>query len=358
MFAPGMMSISDGITLSVLQDDDLQSKLKEITQFLTDRGLNIDVQVKTFILAYNQEDNQIVGCAGLDKNVVKCVCVDEQFRGSGLSVKIGTEVIKRGLSEGYDDLFLYTKYKNLKLFRGWGFTPLVELPDVVAFMNYNSQKFRDYLEGLQTLKKNGSRIGSVVMNANPFTNGHRYLVEQASKNCDWVHVFLVREDVSLFSYKTRLELVREGLADINNVTVHEGSDYIISHATFPQYFLKNDYDVNTQASAIDALMFRRYIAPALNISVRYVGTEPLDKTTARYNLVLKKFLNTYPYNAKPIELKELERLKYRGVVVSASRVRRLMEARNYEGIKDLVPESTFVFIKNASDNCQKKKETL
>ncbi|EFA28598.1 ABC transporter, ATP-binding protein, partial [Haemophilus influenzae HK1212] len=38
--------------------------------------------------------------------------------------------------------------------------------------------------------------GSIVMNANPFTLGHRYLIEQALQQCDHLHLFIVGEDAS------------------------------------------------------------------------------------------------------------------------------------------------------------------
>lgn len=46
-----------------------------------------------------------------------------------------------------------------------------------------------------------------MMNANPFTNGHRYLIQQAAAQCDWLHLFLVKEDSSRFPYEDRLDLV-------------------------------------------------------------------------------------------------------------------------------------------------------
>jgi [citrate (pro-3S)-lyase] ligase len=38
------------------------------------------------------------------------------------------------------------------------------------------------------------------MNANPFTLGHRHLVEQAAARCDALHLFVVREDASFFPF--------------------------------------------------------------------------------------------------------------------------------------------------------------
>ncbi len=88
------------------------------------------------------------------------------------------------------------------------------------------------------------------MNANPFTLGHRHLVEQAAAQCDALHLFVVREDASFFPFSARLEMVRAGVAHLPNVVVHEGSQYIISRATFPAYFLKETGKVQQAWSEI------------------------------------------------------------------------------------------------------------
>ena len=42
------------------------------------------------------------------------------------------------------------------------------------------------------------KFGAVVMNCNPLTLGHRYLIEQALKQCDYLMIFVVQEDKSFF----------------------------------------------------------------------------------------------------------------------------------------------------------------
>lgn len=356
MLSLATRSLFTDAKLRVVNGMDLKFLWLDIERFLLENELKIDRAIKKFVLATSLDDGRIVASAGLDENVIKCVCVDKKYRGTELSLKVGTEIVKQGLEARYDDLFLYTKQENSKKFRGWGFSPLVEISGAVTFMEYNRNRLSDYLENLSRKKKEGGRVGSVVMNANPFTNGHRYLVERACRECDWVHVFLVKEDVSYFSYQDRLNLVREGLCDIANVIIHEGSDYIVSHVTFPQYFLKDDDQVNQQASAVDALMFRQYIGPALGITVRYVGTEPLDKTTRMYNRVLKKYLSESLCVQKSIQLEEIVRIKCDGKVVSASRVRELIKEHQYESVRPLVPCSTFAFIKQNFMSSDKKKD--
>ncbi|WP_025861608.1 [citrate (pro-3S)-lyase] ligase [Acetobacter papayae] len=346
------------VSIIVISGEDLIDYRTRIEKFLQNNGLDMDARIAKFVVAMNDCDANIVACAGLDGNIVKCVCVDQTYRGSELSLVIGTELVKQAFQDGHDDLFLYTKEKNKQRFNGWGFSPLVVTKGGVTFMEYNKRKLENYLQSLRSKRTSGKCIGSIVMNANPFTKGHRYLVERAAAECDCVHVFMVKEDVSFFRYKDRFKLVKDGLQDLNNVILHPGSDYIVSHATFPQYFIKDKHQVNRQASAVDALMFRQYIAPALGISVRYVGSEPIDETTSMYNCVLKEYLELSTGSAPPVELREMKRLECCGSVISASRVRALMKSESIRPIEALVPKNTFVFIEKYLMTSQKQKEFL
>ena len=61
---------------------------------------------------------------------------------------------------------------------------------------------------------------------------------QLKKN-DLVYVFVVNTDLSLFKTSERFELVKAGTADLKNVIVVDGGDYMVSYATFPAYFLES-----------------------------------------------------------------------------------------------------------------------
>ena len=127
----------------------------------------------------------------------------------------------------------------------------------MVLMENSATRIQRYASYLTTLRHDGNKIGSIVMNANPFTNGHRYLVQQAAAQCDWLHLFLVKEDTSRFPYEDRLELVRAGTSDIKNLTVHRGSEYIISRATFPCYFIKEQGVVDDCNTEIDLKIFHQ-----------------------------------------------------------------------------------------------------
>ena len=123
-------------------------------------------------------------------------------------------------------------------------------------------------------------MGSIVMNANPFTNGHRYLVETASRQCDQLHVFVLSADASEFPADVRLDLVTKGCEDLYNVYVHGSSDYLISHATFPDYFLKDKASGSEKAVELDLKIFGKYYQKTFGITHRFVGEEPFSKITA------------------------------------------------------------------------------
>ena len=179
------------------------------------------------------------------------------------------------------------------------------------------------------------RGGVVVMNCNPFTLGHRYLIEQAAKQVERLYVMVVRENCSLFAYTERKAMVEQGVADIENVSVIDGSDYAISRATFPTYFLKRLDDAADTQMLLDLDLFRRHIAPALGATVRFVGTEPTDQLTRRYNQLMHEALK---------DVRETDRLEKDGYAVSASRVRKAMEEGDMNTIRQLVPPTTLPYI--------------
>lgn len=187
----------------------------------------------------------------------------------------------------------------------------------------------------QPLTTTTPRGGVVVMNCNPFTLGHRYLIEQAAKQVERLFVMVVREDCSLFAYAERKAMVEQGVAHLKNVTVIDGSEYAISQATFPTYFLKRLDDAADTQMLLDLDLFRRHIAPALGATVRFVGTEPTDRLTRRYNQLMHEVL---------ADVREIVRLEKEGNAVSASRVRKAMEQGDMSTIRQLVPPTTLPYI--------------
>jgi cytidyltransferase-like protein len=190
--------------------------------------------------------------------------------------------------------------------------------------------------------KPGMTDGVIIMNANPFTIGHKYLIEKAAGQVDHLFVIVVKEDVSRFPYADRLAMTKAACADFSNVTVCEGSDYQISAATFPTYFLKELSDASETQMRLDLDIFARHIAPALGATVRFVGSEPQDALTARYNAIMKEVLP-----AAGVQVVELPRLCYSELgeesPVSASVVRKGLDG--FEGgFWHLLPETSLPYV--------------
>lgn len=318
-------------------------KIAGITQFLRENDLSIDTTVEIFITVTRNEC--LIACGGLAGNIIKCVAIDESVRGEGLALTLATELINLAYERFCTQLFIYTKTQNEALFRQCGFFTLARVPGVMVLMENNATRLQQYASYLTTLRRDGNTIGCIVMNANPFTRGHRYLVQRAAAQCDWLHLFLVKEDTSRFPYEDRLALVRAGTADIEKLTVHRGSEYLISRATFPCYFIKEQSVINHCYTEIDLQIFRNHLAPALGITHRFVGTEPFCNVTASYNADMRRILQDPTQPAPPVQLTEIERLQYHGIAISASWVRKLLVKRDLATIKLLVPDATARYLR-------------
>ncbi len=315
-------------------------RILRIKAFLERMGLEYSLDVELFVIA--QEDDEIVACGGIAGKVLKNIAIDETMQGEGVALSLMSELLKVAYADGRDELFLFTKPEYEEVFEACGFKLIDEAAGKVILME-NRYNIEAYKNRLHKLRHTGDIVGSLVMNCNPFTLGHRYLVEQACKHSFWVHLFVVKEDASYFSFKDRYRLIREGFAHLENLSIHEGSDYIISKATFPTYFIKDKKQIDSLYTELDLNIFRNHLAPELSITHRFVGKEPLCIVTNEYNQQMKKILSR-PSTSPIIEVVELERIEYKGEPISASRVRRLMQEKNREEIRHLVPPSTYALI--------------
>ena len=186
-------------------------------------------------------------------------------------------------------------------------------------------------------------IGSIVMNCNPFTFGHRYLIEKALEYVDFLIIFVVEEDRSLFSFIERFTMISEGVKDLDHVMVVPSGPFILSQTTFPEYFIKMlDENIGKNIKN-DVSFFGERIAPLLNIKYRFVGEEPEDPVTNEYNKVMERLLPE-----KGVKYIEIPRKMAGRGYISASKVRKILELNDKKMIKELVPQSTMqlLFLKN------------
>jgi len=334
--------VLDEIDLSAMIPTAHPEEMEEIRRFLAAHSLDLDTTLEVVVTARHY--GRLLGCAGLTGSVVKCVAVDEEMQGRDLLPRLMLEVSFLALDRGRPHLFLYTSPRNEAAFRACGFHPVVTVPDQVLMMENTPRGVHAYAEELRHYRRERERVGAVVLNANPFTLGHRHLLTVAAAECDYLHVFVVGEDASAFSFDQRIALVRAGVAEMDlrdRIHVHPGTRYVVSKATFPTYFLKDRGIVDLAATAVDLLIFRQHIAPALGITHRYVGTEPFCAVTRQYNADMHYWLERRDLPAPPVEVVEVPRLERGGAAVSATEVRRRYAAGDLEGLRDLVPLPTF-----------------
>ena len=200
------------------------------------------------------------------------------------------------------------------------------------------------IEELHKILKNmedDRESGAIVINANPMTKGHLYLIEEARKMIDLLHIFMVEEDGSAFPYEFRYKIVAEEVSKFRDVILHKGNDYIISKNTFPTYFYKDEKTILKAYSELDTKIFGRYFASALKIKKRFVGTEDKDIVTKNYNETMKKILPQYG-----VELIEIPRIKSGDEVISASKVRKLLKEKKFEEAYKFLPDATIKALKS------------
>lgn len=304
------------------------------SDFLIKADLIPDDQLDYTIGIYDQE--QLIGTGSTFRNILKCLAIDSSYQNENLLSKI-VQALRERLEEiGYQHYFLYTKPKTSQLFGSLGFTEIAATTELV-FMEQGFPDFADYLVELKKQQRMTQHNAAIVMNANPFTNGHLYLVTEAAKRAETVYLFVLSEERSLFDAKTRFELVKEGVRHLSNVVVLPTREYLVSSATFPSYFLKDQAKASiAQVQAVlDATLFKEKIASTLSISTRFVGEEPFSEVTEIYNQAMKKTFGS------ELKLVVLPRKKSGEEAISATRVRTLMEQGNYTAIKPLVPRKTF-----------------
>ncbi|MBP5289737.1 MAG: [citrate (pro-3S)-lyase] ligase [Clostridia bacterium] len=302
---------------------------KEMEALLIREGIRLDPHLdESYVLV--DEDENVLAAGSRFGNTLRCLAVDGKHRGEGLMVRMASFLLTRVTG----NCFLITKPENTSLMTELGFHTLAETADAV-FMENHARGFESWLE---TVPKGAD--AAVVMNANPFTRGHRFLAEQAARESEGVLVFAVQEENGAIPFDVRLRLVREGLSDLKNVTVVPGGPYIVSRATFPSYFLKSENDAIRAHAALDTALFIR-IAKALGIARRYLGEEPKSYVTGIYNDMMQTFLP-----AAGIGCRVIPRLEAEGEVISASAVRRALQKKDFETVERLVPESTWRYFQS------------
>lgn len=307
-----------------------------VVDLLAPHGLRWEDGGQVTLLA--RTGDRAVGTATLAGNVIKMVAIDDRMQGQGLMARLLTTILNLGHERQIRHFFVFTPPRNRDLFTSVGFAWLAGYGELAGLLEFGTPNLDDWLRTIGPAN-DGRRRGAIVVNCNPFTLGHRYLIETAAGQVDELLVFVLDEDRSLFPAAVRRRLVAAGTADLPNVRVHPSGPYIISAATFPAYFLR-DADLAATQVGLDATIFASRLAPPLGIVVRFVGEEPYCPTTARYNAAMAEVFGAHGLRLSVVPRREFEP----GRAISASLVRAAIRADDRRLLERLVPESTRAFL--------------
>lgn len=341
----------------------LNSVRRRVEAFLAANGLRLAPLDRYVVVTRDEDGDEILAGGGLDGNVIKCVAVSESARSEGLMNILVSRLIAIAREEGRESVKAFTKPENEGIFKSLGFGLLASAPKAIL-MESGRGGLPEYKKYLASLARPG-RNGAIVMNANPFTKGHRYLVEQAASQVDNLYVIVVKEDRSRFPYVERKAMIEAGCAGLDNVVVCGGSDYAISAATFPTYFMKKLDDATDTQIALDLDLFVNHIAKPLGVTVRFAGSEPEDALTRRYNELMAEILpgtsvavvrqdhqpdpelvkgSALRQARRPIDFVEIPRLEQNGNPISATSLRRALDKGNLKEAMEYIPKSTVPYL--------------
>lgn len=298
----------------------LDSELDLVRDFLAKQDLVLDKDID--LTLYLEENGNIVGTISKYKYIIKCVAIDPNYQGEALTGLLVNKIVEKMSEENIFSYQVFTKLRYSAIFESLGFKVIASSTDSVM-LEKGVDNINKTIQDMRSLIKNNlgeinefSNVACVVMNANPFTLGHQYLIEEMRKNHDYVLIFLVSEDRSVFSYEEREAMTFLCTSRYDNVLIIPSSKYMVSSLTFPSYFIHDLEERTENAAELDATIFKVYFMRKLFIKKRYVGSETKDYMIL-YNDVLKDILKD--------DLVIVDRCSINNNVVSAETVRSLLE---------------------------------
>lgn len=322
--------------------------VKLVSEFLAENGFDYKLEeVESTMIVYNLND-EIIGTGSFKKQILKFVVVAPKFRESTAFPTIVTYLSNKIL-EKHKRCFVYTKPENAVIFEGVGFKEIARAEPLFVLLEFgyiHIDGYQDYLRE-NKIKTDKTNISTIVVNGNPFTFGHLYLVEKAASESDFVYLFVVEENKSSFPYKIRRKLIEAGTAHLDNVVILSTGPYIVSGAIFPNYFLKSEsWDlISAKQAEVDVKIFANYVVPVLGIKKRYIGTENYCHTTQAYNEAMKKILPNVGCEVIEITRKALGKDEENEPnYISASKVRKAINEDRLNDVLNFLPEPTKNFL--------------
>ncbi len=315
-------------------------EIEEIRIFLRTYDIDYDLPDKTFVI---RDNGEIIATGSASGNILKYFYAKSTYIGQGAIGIIYNSLLEYLIKMGYSSYFVFTTPNNKMIFQSLGLKEVESTERVILLEG----GFNNYQKWIDSIKKNfpdkKMKRGAVIVNCNPMTLGHKYLITQALKVVDELLIFVVEEELSIFPFRARYSILENEFKDDNRVKVLKGGPYIISRATFPTYFIKEKNEMLDIYTELDAKIFAKKIAKDLSISIRFLGTEPVDEVTLAYNNSLKEILQK-----NYIQVKIIPRIKINGNVISASHIRQLLKSGKLEESYNLLPNSTIEFLKSAA----------
>ncbi len=304
-----------------------------LISFLKKHDFEYEYDITYSILVYDED--KLVATSSLANNVMKCFLVIKEYTNQNITNLMFSHLVNYMSQLNIFHYFVYTIPRNELIFTS------LNMKTIVMTMNTVLLEGGDEIINVLTNLRDeyalsDNKKAAVMINANPMTLGHLYLIETASKENKEVLVFVVSEDLSSFPFLDRFEIIKSATSYLKNVTVLPTLSYLVSKITFPKYFLKEDQLIKDEQTLIDVLVYKQYYEKIFNINIRYLGEEPFSFNTNKYNQVLKTYLGSH--------VKIIKRKKIGEKIVSASLVRKLLKENNTEEIKKYVPLATYEYL--------------
>jgi [citrate (pro-3S)-lyase] ligase len=302
------------------------------------QGLSFEAGADDLVGAF--EDGALVATGARAGDVLKMIAIDPAAQGGHLLGALVGELVRLGQAAGHQGLFVFTRPQHALSFEALNFRLLASQARV-ALLEHGG-RFEAWVAAARTrLRPGAATAGAIVLNANPFTLGHQWLVAQAAARVEALYLLVVREDRSAFPFQARFRLVEEGTRHLPNVVVLDTGPYAVSALTFPAYFLGKGEPVAEYQLELDLDLFGRRVAPALGVTRRFFGSEPSCATTRAYNAAMHRVLPRL--GVAPVEL---TRVEAGGAPISASTVRAALARGDEAALEGLVPATTLAYLQS------------
>jgi [citrate (pro-3S)-lyase] ligase len=311
-------------------------EVEEIKKFLKIFDVDYDFPDITYVI---RDNGEIIATGSASGNILKYFFAKCTYSGQGAIGVIYNSLLEYIMEKGYNSYFIFTTPNNKAIFESLGLNEVYATNSVMLLEGgfYNYDKWIDKVKG-EIGSKVGKR-GAIIANCNPMTLGHKYLMTKALEEVDELIIFIVEEDLSIFPFEARYNIVANEFKDNDRVKVVKGGPYIISRGTFPTYFIKQKDKMLDIYTELDAKIFADKIAKDLEIDIRFLGSEPKDVVTLAYNNSLKRILEE-----REIEVKIISRIEKNEKPISASFVRQLIKEDNIQEAYEILPISTIEFL--------------